>query len=69
MARKRRYQAINDLTASIETWLDNTTYALPHVPPDIAVLMAEAAFAVIIVLEANEEALIEEGALKDEEDE
>ena len=69
MTRKRKYEAINDLTAQMETWLENTQYPLPHMPTDVAVLMAEAAFTVIAILAAGEDALQEDGMLKDEGDE
>jgi dsDNA-binding SOS-regulon protein len=68
MAKQRKYQAINDLVDLMETWLGNTQYQLPHLPPDASVLMAEQAFAVITILAAGEDALQEDGMLKDEDD-
>ena len=68
MTKQRKYAAINDLTALMETWLENTQYHLPHLPTDAPVLMAEQAFAVIAILAAGEEALQEDGMLKDEDD-
>ena len=63
-----RYKAITDLTIQIQTWLDSTDCELPHLPDGTAVLMAEAAFAVITILALGEDALRTDGMLKDEDD-
>ena len=68
MAKQRKYQAINDLVDLMDTWLENTQYQLPHLPDGASALMAEQAFAVIVILAAGEDALQEDGMLKDEDD-
>jgi thiamine phosphate synthase YjbQ (UPF0047 family) len=58
---KRR--AIIDLTAHIEEFLDNFQgiQDFPHMPSGLAELMAEHAFAVLEVIEVDQESLRDEG--------
>lgn len=68
MSSITKYKAVNDLIDHMETFLEDFDYAntFPHQPPDTAIIMARHAFAVLEILEAGEDALREDGELKEE---
>lgn len=63
-------QAINDLADYMETFLENFTFdgRCPHLPPDVAGMMARQAFFVLETLWAGEVSLREDGELKESTD-
>lgn len=69
MNKITKHQALTDLTDHMETFLSNVPNGLawPHMPPGLALLMAEAAFGVIELLSLDQEALREDGMLREEE--
>lgn len=65
-----KLQALTDLTNHIDTFLENFDLGVdsPHIPPDLALLMAKAAFHVIEILRIDQDALEADGLLKEEEE-
>lgn len=61
-------KATSELTALIEQWLEafHPTSELPHLPDDVAYLMAQQAVHVLEILHIQEHALAEAGLLKEE---
>lgn len=61
-------QALTDLSEQMDTFLENFDLGpgRPYLPPDIALLMAKAAFHVIEILSIGQDALEADGLLKEE---
>ncbi len=59
---------MTQLDELIEKWLDSfdDNGAFPHLPPDISTMMARQALSVIETLEAGQEALAQDGLLKED---
>lgn len=58
-------KATLEIATLLEGWLDGIQYAheLPHLPPDVAYLMAKEAFKVLEILAVGEKALTDDGIL------
>ena len=63
------HKATVELTALIETWFDTLAYPefLPHLPPDVAAMMAQQAVRVIEILSIGEKSMADEDLLKEDE--
>lgn len=67
MNKLTKHQALSDLANHMETFLENFPGVdFPYMPPGLALLMAEAALGVIEILAVDQEALREDGILKEQ---
>lgn len=67
MRTNTKRRAIIDLTEHMEGFIEDFVdiHDLPYLPPGLAELMAEQAFAVIEILEAGESAMRADGKFKE----
>lgn len=68
MRQSTTRKAITELSTLIEHWLETIEYngELPCLPPDIADMMAQQAVGVLTILALGEQALSDEGLLKED---
>lgn len=72
MRQSTANKAVIQITALLDEWLEgpDTNEVLqefPHLPPDIAHLMAKQAFMVLEILAIGEKALFDDGLMGDDE--
>lgn len=69
MRQSTERKAITELAAVIERWLESVEYSgeLPCLPADIADMMAQQAVGVLAILAQGEQALSDNGLLREDE--